>query len=143
MKRIAKLTLVALFISGLAFTSCKKYEEGPAISLRTKTARLTGTWEVEKTIVNGEESTDDMNTEITIEKDGTGEVSMEYDGQTMTTDIEWEFGDKKESLKVRTKDMDGAWDDWEESDILRLTNDECWLLDDSDGEEIETHLKKI
>ncbi|MCS7078295.1 MAG: hypothetical protein NZ455_16400 [Bacteroidia bacterium] len=43
MKKIKVLTLV-LFIglSTIISTSCKKYEEGPAISLRSKKARVVG-----------------------------------------------------------------------------------------------------
>lgn len=47
-----KLTLI-LFVASLAFVSCKKYENGPALSLRSKTKRLAGkddgsgkTWKV-------------------------------------------------------------------------------------------------
>ena len=37
--------------------SCKKYKEGPAISLRTKTNRITGTWKIEKLYINDIDST--------------------------------------------------------------------------------------
>jgi len=40
------LTLISCFLF-----SCSKYEDGPVISLRTKKARLTGTWEIAK--ING------------------------------------------------------------------------------------------
>lgn len=56
---------------GLIFTSCKKYEEGPLLSLRTKNARLTGEWK----LVSYSRITTN-NTETT---------TTSYDGTTMTT----------------------------------------------------------
>ncbi len=37
----------------LIFQSCKKYEDGPSFSLRSKASRLEGKWGVEKRILNG------------------------------------------------------------------------------------------
>ena len=50
--------IVLLSLSGFLFiTSCKKYEEGPLLSFRTVNGRLEGTWEIEKYLVNGIDST--------------------------------------------------------------------------------------
>ena len=48
---------IYLFLFILLFTSCKKYDEGPWISFNSKDKRLIGTWELEKFIVNGYDST--------------------------------------------------------------------------------------
>jgi hypothetical protein len=131
MKKLAIiLTMVAA--TAMIFSSCGKYEEGPSVSLLTKKARITGTWKVIETSTNGT-SVDlgDMVTKTTIEKDGTGSISVS--GSFMgidfssTSDLEWEFNDSKEGIKIRTKGTDETeWSEWDESEIIRLTNKECW-----------------
>ncbi|MBD3636386.1 MAG: hypothetical protein HUJ25_03515 [Crocinitomicaceae bacterium] len=46
---MTKQLVVIIFLSGITlaiWSSCKKYDEGPAISLRTKMNRFTGKWKV-------------------------------------------------------------------------------------------------
>ena len=45
-KKNTTLLLAATIVTVLNFHSCKKYDDGPAFTLRTTTARLTGEWEV-------------------------------------------------------------------------------------------------
>jgi hypothetical protein len=52
-----KIIYALSILTGLQFASCGKYEEGPAFSLRTKTARLAGEWTIEKLTVDGEDLT--------------------------------------------------------------------------------------
>lgn len=52
-----KKLLIALIISVAAFSSCKKYEDGPAISFRSFHSRLYHLWTVEKYIIDGADST--------------------------------------------------------------------------------------
>jgi len=47
-KKNHKLLLTAAVAIILSFNSCKKYEDGQILSLRTKTARLTGDWKALK-----------------------------------------------------------------------------------------------
>nr|MBC8147482.1 hypothetical protein [Bacteroidota bacterium] len=44
-----KLIHAAIVIILLIFNSCGKYEDGPIFSLKSKTARLVGEWNVVKT----------------------------------------------------------------------------------------------
>jgi hypothetical protein len=48
--------LITLFI--FAFFSCKKYEEGPYLSLYSKEHRVVGEWDIEYLGINGYDSTD-------------------------------------------------------------------------------------
>jgi hypothetical protein len=41
----------------LLLNSCKKYEEGPSISLRSKTERVANTWKIENYKINGTDFT--------------------------------------------------------------------------------------
>ncbi len=138
--RTLKLTTLLLAVA-LVFgsTSCK-YEEGPALSLRTKKARVAGEWIIEKTVnKDGKETTiaESDSPVVTFEKDGTGKTSFTFTiGGTTTTStstFKWEFTDSKK--KIKTTDEDG---DTYTEEILRLTNKEFWTKD-TDGD--QTHLK--
>ena len=41
-----KVFIITLVLFGLTFSSCKKYEEGPILSLKSKNSRLTGEWKL-------------------------------------------------------------------------------------------------
>jgi hypothetical protein len=137
MKKI--ISLSTLFVAVMIlFSSCGKYEEGPAISLKSKEARVAGTYQIVDVYKNGEQNNDTelilglmALVETTFEKDGTGEMSSNYtiDGTeySSTQDLEWMFSEDETKLLVRTKD-DGetTWGDWEESTIIRLTDTEIW-----------------
>jgi len=58
MKRIASILLFAFAIL-VTVSSCRKYEEGPNISLRTKKARITNNWRYESAQVDGVEVSSD------------------------------------------------------------------------------------
>jgi len=65
---------------------------------------------------------------MTIVKDGTGDLKFPFFGATLTIDFEWEFDTDKENIRMRIQDpTTDAWESWEESKILMLTNDEMWL----------------
>lgn len=134
MKKLAIiLTIVAA--TAMIFSSCGKYEEGPAFSLLTKKARITGTWTITEMSTDG--TIIDLQGTVmkqTLEKDGTGTftASGEYLGMTISTtsNLEWRFDDTKENIEVRIADEDGNFDDdWDSSKIIKLTNSECWVED--------------
>jgi len=52
MKKLSGILLFALILA-LVLPSCGKYEEGPSISLRSKTSRIVNEWVVEKYYENG------------------------------------------------------------------------------------------
>ena len=57
MRKILLLTLIAITI--LPFSSCKKYEEGPALTLLSKKQRAANTWNILKYYENGTDKTED------------------------------------------------------------------------------------
>lgn len=138
MKKLAIiLTMVAA--TAMIFSSCGKYEEGPAFSLLTKKARLTGTWTMTEMTVDGEvQDMQGVTSTTTLEKDGTGTVTASMSGFSFSADIEWEFDDTKENLRTRTYDSDSeTWSDWSETKILKLTNSECWMEDTETYNDVE------
>lgn len=131
MKSVLKISLNVAILGTIIFSGCKKYEEGPMISLRTKKARMINEWKLEKSIdgQTGTETTCNSNcTVMEFKEDGTIVVNgVSWSG------VKWEFSDDKEKLAFIT--TIGSITTTSYSTILRLKNDELWLKDDSDGDE--------
>jgi hypothetical protein len=126
-KQSKKLMLAAAVVIMLNFSSCGKYEDGPMFSLKTKTARLTGEWEV---IEIDKEKLSDEGFKLILEFEKDGDFSFEYlyDSYSYSYDGEWEWESDKESIEVSVEGDKMEWD------ILRLTNSELWFEDEY-GEE--------
>ena len=127
--------LLALFV----LPSCNKYEEGPAVSLRTKKERVSNEWQIENAYRNGEDVTDEYDEyALRLRKDGDAELAALYSSGDFTFEYEtqgtWSFEDKKEELN-----MDFENDEADRRyQILRLKEDELWLREI--GGEDELHL---
>lgn len=142
MKNSLKSLIVLALGLSLVVSSCK-YEEGPSISLRTKKARLANNWKATKVTINNEDvDLDNFNLTLEITKDGdwTQETTTKtfFGEDTEKTKGTWEWGDKKETLKL--KDEDG-----EESTvtIIKLKNKEFWVEseEEDDGEKYTTEIQ--
>lgn len=136
MKYIISITIAALFFS----TSCKKYEEGPAINLTPKKQRVENTWEVYKAYDKDEDVTEDFEQyELKTTKDGDAKLNAAYTFGSITFEYEtngtWEFKDNKENLNFDYED-DEADRDYQ---ILKLTEDEMHLREL--GKDLELRLK--
>lgn len=69
--------IIFLFISVFIFLiSCRKYEENPLISLRTKNSRLIGNWELQESEIQQSCITDSRNIVATI--------NAKFDGDSLT-----------------------------------------------------------
>jgi hypothetical protein len=130
-QKIGKFYALVFFAAfALIFSGCSKYEDGPAISLLTKTARLTGEWEVVE--IDQEELGSDETMTLTFDKNG--DFSMyykySYEGYEFTFDEkgDWVWADGKEVVEVT---VDGERMDFE---ILRLTDSELWCEDEDNYE---------
>ena len=102
-KIIILLVLAVLF--SINFISCKKYEDGPTISLRSKTQRLVNSWQLEKYYLNGVESTSSLlisgyREEYT--KGGSYNRSyVDKDGDFFSEIGDWDFDDKKDNIEIK------------------------------------------
>ncbi len=123
-KSFLSFSLIIALIATMGFSGCKKYEEGPVLTLLTKKARLTGTWELVE--VNAQAA--DYDYEITLEKNGDFSAVVEFMSVPIEMEGTWELDDDKEKL-IFTTDSDT-----DELIILRLTNSELWLEDDAENE---------
>jgi len=118
MKKIFTLVVLAAFII-LGTASCKKYEEGPALSLRSKTSRLAGDWVLKKATQDGVDVTTNIGIDyITFEKEGDYLVV----GGGMEVTGTWSFDDKKENIILKEK---GSADQ-QKLKIIKLKNKELW-----------------
>jgi len=122
------LFLAAAVVTVLNFQSCGKYEDGPGFSLRSKTSRLTGEWEVVR-IGTTSFPSNGYSVEFEFEKSGDFSQTVTesgYGSYSYTGD--WEFASDKENLEII---IDGDLSIFE---IKRLTNKELWLEDDYNQE---------
>lgn len=121
MKKTLYFTFILLFL-----TSCK-YEEGPAISLRTKKQRLTGTWELAKYQRNFA-NVDTTSFLLHLDKDDTG---IKFGNTQSTPDepsvspFKWSFESRKENLVIEEESQNFYRKT--EYTIMRLTNNELIL----------------
>jgi hypothetical protein len=54
--------------------------------------------------------------------------------------FEWEFDEKKENIRERSQSTLGEWSDWSSyNQILKLTDNELWIIDNNSPETSEYH----
>lgn len=133
-----KTIIACALLIGALFTGCKKYENGPALSLRSKTARVANTWKVESYTENGTDLTSlltNINYTETYDKNG----GYSYNSSVGSGSGKWEFQSGKETIKRSGVSGQSS----ETLYILRLTEKEFWyyVLDGNDREEI--HLREM
>lgn len=139
MKTILKSITALFFGATFLITSCSKYEDGPAISLISRTERVANTWKVEEAYADNEDVTDDYRVyEVYLSKDGDAELTAEYEllGQdfSIETDGTWQFTNNADNIKVDFENDDAD----NEYQILKLTETEFWIREV--GGEVELHL---
>jgi hypothetical protein len=128
MNKSLLVLLLVLMVSG-SMTSCRKYEEGPNISLRTKRARVTNNWKIESAQVDGIEKSFDPYIVTIIDP-----VTLEARNVQGT----WKLYDDDRKIALTTKNFSGNIDSTNDYSILKLYNKQFWIrkLDNS----VELHL---
>lgn len=109
--------------------SCKKYEEGPALSLRTKKARVANEWKYDQVIEpNGTNVTASYaNNSIEFTKDG--EYIATFGSSSAQTGT-WQFAGDKEDIVLTPNDNSDAT----LITIVRLKNKQFWFnIEESNG----------
>ena len=131
MKRYASVFFF-FFVILATISSCRKYEEGPNISLRTKKARITNNWKYESAQVNGNE--------VSLDPYYAKQKHYFYrDGKYIQTIIDpvtleacnlqgtWSLYDHDRKISITTKNFSGNIDSTNEYSILKLYNKQMWL----------------
>lgn len=147
MKKVFAIALTALFVGGVALTSCSKYEEGPKLTLLTKKMRLAGTWGVAAYLENGVDKTADYRQFVssestTIEKDGNWNSTMTTVLGTFTSSGTWEFINDKEDVKMTTTVSNGTTLSTPSLDTMHITklkNKEMWTKEVDGSTTYEYH----
>ncbi len=124
MKKVFVFSLLAL----ITFAGCKKYEDGPTISLASKKARLVNVWKLDKAFVNGTEltlTTDDKDDYTEFKKDGVYSETTVVNNVSNTTTGTWDFDDSKDNVIISY--TYGSITVTSTSKILRLKSKELWM----------------
>lgn len=147
MKNVIKiLAIVVIGINILSIQSCKKYEDGPLLSLRCKVNRLTGEWELtggDQTKTTQEPSVVIDEVFLEFDKSGTfdisGSGSLKLPGNPLPIPIPtivfsgtWDWVDKKESILLTLDDSNPLLDIGFNGEMMitRLTNKELHTTDE-------------
>jgi len=143
-RKITHSNLIAIILVAtmFAWSGCKKYEEGPAFSLRSKKDRVVGKWKVKKYLENGTDQTSSLtslNFRIEFKKDGKAIQSFSSPTfGTFSEEFKWEFDDDKEKLIFI---FNSGGNEYKiEYKILRLKHKELWLKQSNGTNVQELHL---
>ena len=114
--------LISLILVITFSPSCKKYDEGPSLSLLSKKQRLTGKWEVASNFLNGKELQLVNKTDINFNKNNTFSTNILIGTNTFNNNGNWEFSEDKESLLLTySASMTETWA------IRRLSNKQLFI----------------
>ena len=124
----------------IVFTSCKKYEDGPLISLRSKTNRFTGMWSVNEIYYNNQKSNNTFNYTYIFRRDGTCEFSSVNPviGIVNNRAGAWVFSNNKTDVDIFW--TSGGTNEHINYKILRLKYSELWLFSNQYNDMQEMHL---
>jgi len=148
-KKIIGILLSFAIFTGI-FNSCKKYDEGPAFSLRSKTKRLAREWVIDAYYRDGNNETSQLVISNYVESyTKSGSHSRSYNdknGNPISETGEWKFDSNKEQISV-TGIGSIEWTNQTSTvssssyNILRLTSKELWYYYENGGSKHEIHLK--
>jgi hypothetical protein len=138
MKKI-KLFLVLFaiaIITSISMTSCKKYDEGPLVSFKSKQDRVANTWRFTRYILSGSDVTNIfLNSKLSLSK--SGDVLWTDSGSSISGT--WDFDSNKEKIIIRVSD---SYEDVDENDDpITITESQTYSLFIYKLKESEMHLK--
>ncbi len=140
--------IIAIVLVLFTITSCKKYPDGPSLSLRSKKERLSNSWVIQAVFVNEVDKTSDFTTlyyknfVLDVRKDGTYNSSYLYFNLLEYSEAgTWTWsGDKKQVYF--NKITNGTSSGTHLFDILKLKEKECWIMEkQSNGDVWKWHMK--
>ncbi len=133
MKRKNILTGVLILIA--LITACKKYPDGPWISLETRTARVANVWKMEQVTLNGSDVTStykNINYTETYDKSG----NYSYNSSVGNGSGKWAFENKDTQIKRNGVSGQSS----EDLTILRLKEKSFWYKFTDGKDSYEFHL---
>jgi hypothetical protein len=139
------ILFLGLFLT-FPFQSCKKGEDDPFISFRSRKARVEGEWTIKELILNGTNEPLDGVTKLEFKKDGTGKITNIDNSGSNTYATRWDFlggnGDYKK--KERLFMYDEKSPDGQVYEIVELRNKKMtWRLVDESGSSKDDFIIKL
>ncbi|MBK6620260.1 MAG: hypothetical protein IPH04_21945 [Saprospirales bacterium] len=138
--KIPKIALLAAIL-GLATSGCTLYEDGPLFSVIPKKDRIANVWVADEvTNAAGNDVTNEYNDWIwTFTEDGEATIEYLFLGATIVGNGTWNLIDNDELFQII---IEGGLfgDSIAEYTILRLTNNEFWVVGE-DGTEFHLEPK--
>lgn len=131
-KTIALLTLVTLFTQFIS-TSCKKYPDGPTISLRSRAERVANTWKIENYKIN---STDFTSLVSGYNETFTKKGAYSYIWGILSGSGTWKFQNKDTEIKLSGNDSHSSRTLY----ILKLEENSFWYYTMDGNDKHEYHL---
>jgi len=142
-----KLSVILLFLlptlAAFMFNGCK-YEDGPALSFKSRKERVANTWQLDKYLVNGVDNTLNYNTlystaRWTFNKNGGLMYSYVLPDTIITAVGNWEFTSNDDAINLRFINL---LDTIKQTvTILKLKEKELWFkYTDTTQVTYETHL---
>lgn len=131
----------SLLVVVFALGSCK-YEEGPKLSLRSKSSRAVNIWILDKALENGTDKTNDyknafVNYQAELKEDKSYVIQYRpFNTTDYTEKGTWKFSSDKTSIEF-TPENKSDGNPWK---ILRLKSDETWVVQTINGKEVELHM---
>ena len=116
------MILIAVASCAAIFSGCKKYDEGPRLSLHTKKARIANVWRFDKVLSSSGSTMTSFYDDFIVEFKKDGEYVETQSNITSTGT--WEFIGDKEQIRLRYDNSNGA------PSILtirKLKNKEFWF----------------
>lgn len=131
-----RTTIISILLGIITLTSiqsCKKYPEGPGISFRSKTERVSNTWKVDNYKINGSDYTSLVVGYIeTFSKDGNYSFSF---GSIVGTG-KWEFQNKEMEIRITGTSNQSS----ETLFIQKLEEKQFWYYYMDGNDKMEFHM---
>ncbi len=133
MKKPIHLRVFALFLFVIALNSCKKYDDGPMVSLMSRRSRLINEWKIDSYKINGTDFTSLVSgyTE-TFKKDD----SYSYSWGILSGSGTWKFQNNAEQVKLSGNDDQSSRTLF----LTKLENDALWYYFIIGSDKHEMHL---
>lgn len=115
-------SILVLFLAVSSLNSCKKYPDGPGLSLLTRKARMQGKWDLQQTEhADGTTTNDPYKYVLELKKGGT----LTYTMGNISSDGQWAFSSDKSHVTFTGAGATGTFL------IRRLKNRQLWLQDEN------------
>jgi hypothetical protein len=143
MRKYTLIIALASFCALLTVNSCKKYEEGPYLSFKSREERISNTWRVDKFYKNDEDITVAVNQDLpelkwTFSINGSITRTVTINNQPIVVTGQWALQSDDEEIRIVINTQfyteDTVWV------IIKLMEDEFWVRYSINGDIFDVHL---